>query len=521
MRWAILGAVAAFGAAVGAQALAAPARPSAVTQPDWVAKPNADDLGAHFPKAAVELGIPGRATVDCEVDAFGALRACQVASESPAQLGFGPAAVAMTPLFRMRPMTRDGHPVAGARVRIPVNFALPPDPPAPKMGPTDPQTLALARRFVVQLLPQAGIVDAIKAKADEIEFIADDGTPQDTRSAAAKALRTAAEADAPRFIDDNAAAVAAILTAPELQEIVGFAESPAGRTMRPDPDVHAVLEMLQRDFVRRSQAAAGAAFCQTHACAVQPVLTAPANATIVAPTWVRAPDDDQIDAARPAILGALGLGGAARLVCKIDVLATPVDCSVAAEAPAGLGVGSAAISLAGGLRLSPLLMSQGAQSETVAFNVIFAAPDPEDAFKPPHPRSARAAALAHELASLGAAPALSAQDEANLRAFMDRRAPDADQAVVAAAITAIRKAEQDSFADYRAGVEAMDAALFSEDELAGAIAFHRSAGAKALFQKQARIGAATAAAAERDNAQLVQDARTLFCKDHPCELESH
>jgi TonB family protein len=92
----------------------------AITQPDWVRKPDA----SHFvwPRAALKDGIDGEATVACKVSAQGVLYDCVVQSESPVGLGFGQAALAMTPQFTMRPLTRDGQPVAGGTVRIPIRW---------------------------------------------------------------------------------------------------------------------------------------------------------------------------------------------------------------------------------------------------------------------------------------------------------------------------------------------------------------------------------------------------------------
>jgi protein TonB len=41
---------------------------------------------------------------------------------APQGEGFGEAALALTPLFRMKPMSRDGQPVAGGIVRVPIAF---------------------------------------------------------------------------------------------------------------------------------------------------------------------------------------------------------------------------------------------------------------------------------------------------------------------------------------------------------------------------------------------------------------
>jgi len=48
-----------------------------------------------------------------------------VVSEDPGDQDFGSAALRMSKLFKMKPMTRDGAPVAGGQVRIPIRFQLP------------------------------------------------------------------------------------------------------------------------------------------------------------------------------------------------------------------------------------------------------------------------------------------------------------------------------------------------------------------------------------------------------------
>ncbi len=121
----ILGALLAQAVAPAASSAALPPKPSVVTQPDWVRKPVAEDLAHVYPDRAIRTNQGGRATIECKVSAAGVLEDCHVIEESPGDLGFGDAAMRLAPLFTMRPMTKDGTPVGGGTIRIPIRFILP------------------------------------------------------------------------------------------------------------------------------------------------------------------------------------------------------------------------------------------------------------------------------------------------------------------------------------------------------------------------------------------------------------
>jgi len=116
-------------------AQAAAPSPSIITMPDWAQKPTGEDLADVYPPAAVQAHLEGRATIACVTTVEGLLADCKVIVEDPPGAGFGEAALALAARFKMRPMTKDGHPVAGGNVRIPILFRLPPPPAAPATTP--------------------------------------------------------------------------------------------------------------------------------------------------------------------------------------------------------------------------------------------------------------------------------------------------------------------------------------------------------------------------------------------------
>lgn len=120
---AVLVAGVSLGLACAAWATQAP--PPLIAQPDWIQRPTAEDVKQFYPPEALRRGVGGMAIIACQVAADGRLTGCVLDREEPAGLGFGAAALAMAERFRMQPMTKDGHPVAGGRVRIPIRFGIP------------------------------------------------------------------------------------------------------------------------------------------------------------------------------------------------------------------------------------------------------------------------------------------------------------------------------------------------------------------------------------------------------------
>ena len=95
-----------------------------LTNPDWVRRPSAELFARLFPQKAQRYGVSGRVEIGCSVAASGFLEECAVIDESPADFGFGAAALKMSGSFQMRPLTRNGVPISGAQVHIPIVFAI-------------------------------------------------------------------------------------------------------------------------------------------------------------------------------------------------------------------------------------------------------------------------------------------------------------------------------------------------------------------------------------------------------------
>ena len=94
------------------------------TAAEWRKKPTAEQLFAVWPTEALKKGIDGKAEIRCLISVHGALYDCRVESEQPEGMGFGAAAIALTPQFLMKPATRDGKPVVSG-VQIPISFSGP------------------------------------------------------------------------------------------------------------------------------------------------------------------------------------------------------------------------------------------------------------------------------------------------------------------------------------------------------------------------------------------------------------
>lgn len=287
------------------------------SNPVWVRKPSPADLYAVFPTAAVEQGIDGKAVIECEIALDGSLRACSVLSETPPGIGFGPAALALAPQFKMRPKLRDGQLVT-SQVRIPINFD------SPGGRPTRDRT----------------IESAPMGSARTFTRMAWDLAP--TRAEVAAAFPSGVTESGYAMMD-CVLGLDSTLSRCSVQQ-----ESPSGKS-----------------FGRAALSLAGRFQAGLKAIDGQPVAGAHVLVTVRfdapgAPDpgisrqleWSGQPGAG--DLVFPAAARAGGIrSGKGVIDCQIAPTGFLADCRVAEESPAGLGFGAAALALASKFRVNP------------------------------------------------------------------------------------------------------------------------------------------------------------------------
>jgi protein TonB len=100
------------------------ASPPRIENPNWVRRPTGQDVLEAYPLGAGHKGLSGEARIRCIADAKGRMTKCQLLSETPADLGFGQAALSLAGKFRLDPTIKCGLLVEGAPVTIPIAFRL-------------------------------------------------------------------------------------------------------------------------------------------------------------------------------------------------------------------------------------------------------------------------------------------------------------------------------------------------------------------------------------------------------------
>ncbi len=247
-----------------------------VTNPDWVQLPTAADVERFYPQLGGMLGIEGVVRLDCTVSALGMLENCQVIGEAPLGVGFGEAALLMAPLFHMKPMSVDGTPVSGAHVTVPLRFNMgsstdASDESVPALPPPSDQALLLGRRLVEAQGGRAQQAIELNKALEQFEKVGvTSGQSQattDAHKALLDAMREAYASNASSYFEALADYYARAFSVAELNQIIAFEESPAGRTWtNHQPDIAAAGRAAGQAYNDRVKADVKRLFCQHVIC---------------------------------------------------------------------------------------------------------------------------------------------------------------------------------------------------------------------------------------------------------------
>jgi TonB family protein len=295
-----------------------------VTNPDWIRKPTAQNMFLVWPREALREGVSGRALIQCTVTVQGSLRDCLVLSESPAAMGFGQAALALTPQFLMRPGTIDGKPVESS-IRVPIAFKgtpgfVYPTMNSPPIGTRLPSAgsqnegLVVANLSWIAAPSYAQVVAAYPPKA------------RDARAGGHVVLKCRLS------VDGRAEPCGAVVEEPRG---LGFASA----AMALAKDFRAPLTDADGSSIRGVTTQIAFTFAPEMLGDGQPV--------IGKPQWTHLPEALDLAASFPAQATAAHVSvGHVTLACDVGPGGHLAGCAVTRQAPDGLGFDKAALALA-------------------------------------------------------------------------------------------------------------------------------------------------------------------------------
>lgn len=507
----------------------AAAAPSIIVNPDWLEKPSGEDMARHYPDLAAQLRLGGRATISCEVAASGAVVNCNVVQEAPEGLGFGQAAQSMAPIFRMSPRLKDGTPVGGGTVRIPIRFAIPATPPTtpgaalPNAGAISPA----ARAAAASLLKGSGFASAKSLTPS---------TPlSDTKvqTDGEEALREAKEAVQPEIVDAIAQVLGARFDEPELEDLAAFLASPAGASlMRAWASSNQATRKASNTYFRRVLLDARSKACAQISCPesdpaafaklIEAMRTSIAEGPDASPAVLTSPDIRALFHAAPKLASAMGVDGLVLLRCPVSTAGIPGDCVVIYENLPGWGFAPAAQGLAADYRFAPGPVDMGIGGRKALVPIYFPSA-PKLSSIPPATTSrpsARAVEILSEVLNLKSQDELAALAAPEIKRQLDiLNQPGVDPAALNAFEAAFKDAAIRLLPEYTEDYLSIYAANFSEGELEQLHAFRGRSTGRKLLSEGGDLSAAVAAAAALSANQIPAIARAKFCAQHACYFE--
>jgi TonB family protein len=302
--------------------------------PEWVHRPTPYDLLAVYPRDALRRHTGGRAVITCTVSVQGVLRACSVLAESPEGLGFGAAAIALTPQFLMSPAIYHGARIEST-ITLPVRFQSGDAGGDPPTGSHIPSGISSQHAAHVSGTPQDTPGPAIAARVRWVD-------------APTYAQVVAAYPDKARAarLPGHATLDCSILATRRLGDCDVLSEVPAGLGFG------MAAKGLAGYFLAPDSGSLAGARTQIAFTFAAEMLDAGAR-IVGKPEWSRLPEALDMAQAFPAAATAAHVAvGHVALSCVIEPAGMLKDCTVQRQSPEGLGFGDAALALSGLFQVS-------------------------------------------------------------------------------------------------------------------------------------------------------------------------
>ena len=276
--------------------------------PAWARRPKASELMAVWPRAAMRAGVGGSAVVSCLNSTQGALFDCVVLRESPTQMGFGAAAVALTPQLLFTPAKLSGEPVLSV-VNIPIDFKSDGRIYSPKFTPA--------------------VVSAAMAWPEAPSFV-------EVAAVYPKAAREAR-------IAGRATLLCGFDIFGHLDSCRTIAEEPKGQGFG------TAAHLLTRRFLADRTTPTGRPIGQAELqipFVFNPAMLGDRGLAVGMPVWISRPTPAQTQAAFADLMKVANGPVRVTLECTVQQGGGLSNCAVAADDPAGKGGGPAALTLA-------------------------------------------------------------------------------------------------------------------------------------------------------------------------------
>lgn len=280
---------------------------------DWLQRPSEEDLRGVFPRQVINKGADGKAVIHCVVTVQGALQDCLAIEESPVGLGFGDAAIALTPQLMFKPARLNGLPVVST-LSIPINW----------QGVASMKGQMLTNRVFPPNLPWTDAPSFAQVAA--------------AYPAKAKAERRAGRATVACAMNEEGALIRCSEVSSEPRGY-GFAEA---------------AKLLAKQFRMKVESDADRKVTRQFGVHLpfvfDPAMLDGASGVVGKPQWAATPQAKDLTSA----FAGLKLTSTARvqLECRVANGGGVEDCRVTSEDPAGSRLGDAALTLTPAFRLT-------------------------------------------------------------------------------------------------------------------------------------------------------------------------